>query len=159
MHFGCPTVQYLCSFLKCVLQFMKNTGRNCLIYHRMETDGELRPASSLPSGLFITVLAPSTESTYGSRNLLRVALSTSTTKATLAIVDAAYKFIWCNTGAAGSASDHAGVLNGSRLRTSLEEERIAFPDPEPLPGDDRDMPYFLVGDDAFVLRKWMMKPY
>ena len=76
----------------------------------------------------------------------------------LAIVDAEYKFLWCNTGAEGSASD-AGVFNGSRLRTALEEERIVFPAPEPLPGDDRDMPYFLVGDDAFGLRKWMMKPY
>ena len=76
----------------------------------------------------------------------------------LVIVDADYKFIWCNTGAAGSAS-YAGVFNGSRLRTFLKEERIAFPDPEPLPGDDRNMPYFLVGDDAFGLWKWMMKPY
>ena len=79
----------------------------------------------------------------------------------LAIVDADYtdyKFIWCNTGVPGSASD-AGVFNGSRLRTSIEEGRITFPDPEPLPSDDNDMPYFFIGDDAFALRKWMMKPY
>jgi hypothetical protein len=67
----------------------------------------------------------------------------------LAILDADYKFIQCNTGAAGSDSD-AGVFNGSRLHTSHEEERIAVPDPEPLPGDDSDMPYLLVGDDALV---------
>ncbi len=27
-----------------------------------------------------------------------------------------------------------------------------FPDPEPLPGDDRNMPYFFVADNAFQLR-------
>ena len=76
----------------------------------------------------------------------------------LAIVDADYKFLWCNIGAPGSASD-VGVFNGSRLRPALEAGTLSWPDPEPLPGDDRDMPYFLVGDDAFPLRKWMVKPY
>ena len=76
----------------------------------------------------------------------------------LAVVDADYKFLWCCTGGSGSASD-AGVFNGSRLKTALEEDRLSFPDPCPLPGDDEDIPYFFVGDDAFALRKHMMKPF
>nr|XP_034319421.1 putative nuclease HARBI1 [Crassostrea gigas] len=47
----------------------------------------------------------------------------------LALVDANYKFLWAHV------------------------------DPEPLPHDDRPTPYFLIGDDAFPLRSWMMKPY
>ena len=76
----------------------------------------------------------------------------------LAIVDADYRFLWCCTGAAGSASD-AGVFNGSRIKVALEEDTLGLPEPDPLPGDDRDTPYFLVGDDAFALRKYMMKPF
>ncbi|XP_052242474.1 putative nuclease HARBI1 [Dreissena polymorpha] len=47
----------------------------------------------------------------------------------LAIVDSDYKFVWCDLG-----------------------------DPQPFPNDTVDMPYFLVGDDAFSLRENMQKP-
>ena len=36
---------------------------------------------------------------------------------------------------------------------------IGFPDTDRLPGYDRDMPYFIVGDDAFALKTWLMKPF
>ena len=39
------------------------------------------------------------------------------------------------------------------------DETIGFPDTDPQPGDDRDMPYFIVADDAFALRTWLMKPF
>lgn len=76
----------------------------------------------------------------------------------LAVVDADYKFLWCDVGAPGSSSD-AGVFNRSPLEPALRDGTIGFPLPEPLPNDDRDMPYFLLGDDAFPLRPYMMKPY
>ena len=76
----------------------------------------------------------------------------------LCVVDADYKFLWADVGANGSTSDCA-VYNRSDLSTALEEDGMGFPDPEPLPADDIDVPYFLVGDDAFPLRTWMMKPF
>ena len=76
----------------------------------------------------------------------------------LALVDSDYKFLWAAVGGNGSSSD-CGIFNASPLRTTLESGDIGFPDPEPLPHDDRGMPYFLVGDDAFPLRTWMMKPF
>ena len=76
----------------------------------------------------------------------------------LGLVDADYKFLWADVGANGSTSDCA-VFNASPLRVALEDGDIGFPDPEPLPNDDRDMPYFFMGDDAFPLRSWMMKPF
>ncbi|XP_060582559.1 putative nuclease HARBI1 [Ruditapes philippinarum] len=76
----------------------------------------------------------------------------------LALVDANYKFIWVSVGANGSASD-AQLFNNTELRTMLEENNLGLPDPDPLPGDDMNTPYFLIGDDAFPLRTWMMKPY
>ena len=36
---------------------------------------------------------------------------------------------------------------------------IGFPDADPLPGNDRGMPYFKMADDAFALRTWLMKPF
>lgn len=76
----------------------------------------------------------------------------------LALVDADYKFIWANVGEPGSESD-CGIYNRSTLEPGLREGTIGLPPPAPLPGDDRDTPYFMVGDDAFPLRSWMMKPY
>ena len=76
----------------------------------------------------------------------------------LALVDGDYKFLWADVGANGSASDCA-VFNQCVLKKSIENRKIGFPDPESLPHDDKNMPYFLVGDDAFPLKAWMMKPF
>jgi hypothetical protein len=67
-------------------------------------------------------------------------------------------YIWANIGGNGSASD-AEIFNHSRLRPVLELGLLGFTDPNPLPGDDNNTPYFLVGDDVFPLCVWMMKPY
>ncbi len=34
-----------------------------------------------------------------------------------------------------------------------------MPDPEVLPHDDVTMPFFVIGDEAFGLREWLMKPF
>jgi hypothetical protein len=76
----------------------------------------------------------------------------------LAVVDGNYNFMWASVGADGTASD-TGVFNRSSLKRAFEQERLGLPPPEPIPGDDRDIPYFLVGDDAFAMRTWLMKPF
>ena len=62
----------------------------------------------------------------------------------LALVEADYKFLWVNVGAEGSNSD-AGVFQRCNLETALREGTLGLPDPDPLPNDDRDTPYFMVG--------------
>ena len=52
-----------------------------------------------------------------------------------------------------------GIFNCSRFEPALHEGRLGLPAPEPLPNDDKDIPYFLVGDDAFPLREYMVKPF
>ncbi|WAR25316.1 hypothetical protein MAR_011020 [Mya arenaria] len=48
---------------------------------------------------------------------------------------------------------------GPRITKSLREGTIGLPQPDSLPNDDRDTPYYMVGDDAFPLRQYMLKPY
>jgi len=77
----------------------------------------------------------------------------------LALVDADYKFLFVDVGANGAGSD-GGVFAETSLREGLEDDSIGLPPPEPLPGDEQGtpVPYFMVGDDAFPLRSWLMKP-
>ena len=53
----------------------------------------------------------------------------------------------------------AQIFNECQLRQSVMGGTIGVLDAEPVPGDERDMPYSIVADDAFVLRTWLMKPF
>ena len=76
----------------------------------------------------------------------------------MALVDADYRFIWIDCGVPGSHSD-AQVFSHSELMEAINDGSLHFPEPAPLPGDDRLVPFFIIGDDAFALRTWMMKPF
>ena len=75
-----------------------------------------------------------------------------------ALVDADYKFVWIDLGGNGHHSD-AQIFNNGDLGEKLREGTLGLPPNEPLPHDDADFPYFLVGDDAFGLKPNLMKPY
>ena len=75
-----------------------------------------------------------------------------------ALVDANYKFMRVDLGINGSSSD-AQIVNQSQLRAGIINGTLQVPASEPLPSDDRPMPYFLIGDDAFLLCMWLMKPF
>ena len=76
----------------------------------------------------------------------------------LALVDGEYKFRWVDVGTEGSCSD-AQIFNASQLKRRIEDGRIGFPDPAPITQGGRDVPYFILADDAFALKTWLMKPY
>ena len=76
----------------------------------------------------------------------------------MALVDATYQFLHVEVGANGGNSD-GGVFNMTDLKEALETDKLGLPPPEPLPNyGDKDVPYFIIGDEAFPLRNWLMKP-
>ena len=76
----------------------------------------------------------------------------------MALVDSNYCFLWADVGAPGSCSD-GGVYKHGSLKRRLADGTIGLPPPEPIPGDDRPLPYFIIGDDAFPMTTYLMKPF
>lgn len=76
----------------------------------------------------------------------------------LALVDARMRFIWADIGNYGSNND-AAIFNDSSLCRALEQDRLGLPRPSTLPNSNIRFPYFLVGDEIFALREWLLKPY
>lgn len=75
-----------------------------------------------------------------------------------AVVDADDKFLWVDAGGSGSRSD-AQIYNELELKECLEYGPTGFPDTGSLPNDNRNMPYFFLGNDMFRLAKHLMKPH
>jgi hypothetical protein len=76
----------------------------------------------------------------------------------LALVDADYKFIYCDVGCNGRVSD-GGVYGGCTLQESLANRTAQLPETTALPGTDTKCSYHIVADDAFLLKDEIMKPY
>ncbi|CAH2004903.1 unnamed protein product [Acanthoscelides obtectus] len=76
----------------------------------------------------------------------------------LACCDADYKFIWADIGAYGSEHD-ASVFRRSQMGKQLDEGSVQLPKVDQLPSSNVEMPYFFVGDEAFPLKPYLMRPY
>lgn len=76
----------------------------------------------------------------------------------LALVDAFYNFIAIDVGAYGKNSD-GGILVNSNLGKSLENDALNVPKSKTLPGTDVELPMVIVGDEAFPLKTYLMRPY
>lgn len=76
----------------------------------------------------------------------------------LAIVDANCKFIAVDVGSYGKERD-SGIFKKSAMGKKIMSEQFNVLQPAALPGTDILTPHYLVGDDAFGLDVYMMKPY
>lgn len=76
----------------------------------------------------------------------------------LALVDADYKFLYVDIGCNGRVAD-GGVFKNSALFASLEGHDMNIPSPKPILSNQRPVPYIIVADDAFPLKKYIQKPY
>ena len=77
----------------------------------------------------------------------------------LGLADANYRFLWVDVGGNGAQSD-AQIFNGGELKQNILDGVVGFPPPQTLPFDQiRTVPFFIIGDDAFGLQTYMMKPH
>ena len=76
----------------------------------------------------------------------------------LAVVDHDYKFVYIDVGCQGRVGD-AGVFQNSQLYKALETNSLDIPPAQAIGATDIVVPYVFVGDEAFPLRHYLMKPY
>jgi hypothetical protein len=76
----------------------------------------------------------------------------------LAMCDAFYRFIYVSVGESGRRSD-GGVFENSGLSAMLECNDLNIPPDSKLPGSEKIMPYTVAADDAFPLRRNIIKPF
>lgn len=105
-------------------------------------------------GKHIRILKPSKSGSdyYNYKNYFSVVL--------LAVVDADYCFTFVDIGACGKFSD-ANIFQNSTLGKRLQKNMLNFPPARRLPFDEngKDMPFVLVGDEAFAVSSHVMRPY
>lgn len=76
----------------------------------------------------------------------------------LAIVDSNYKYIAVDVGSYEKEGD-SGIFKKSAMGNKISSGQFNVPEPAPLPGTNILTPHYLIGDDAFALANYMMKPY
>ena len=76
----------------------------------------------------------------------------------MAAVDYDYRFLFVDVGCQGRVGD-AGVFQHSSLFNALEARSLNVPGDSTLSRSDIMSPYVFVGDDAFPLKTYLLKPY
>ena len=74
------------------------------------------------------------------------------------VADANKKFITIEVGSRGSESD-GGVFQSSALYNLLESNRFNVPPERALPNSNTILPNVMIGDEAYPLKKYLMRPY
>lgn len=76
----------------------------------------------------------------------------------LALVDANYNFTVVEVGALGKESD-GGIFAKSNLGQKLASKALSIPPNACLPNIDTEAPHVIVGDEAFPLKSYLLRPY
>jgi len=77
----------------------------------------------------------------------------------IAIISASYEFLMVDIGAQGRHNDSA-IFKGSNMRQRFENKQMDLPPPCPLSNlRNKAIPYMLVGDAAFQLNEYTLRPY
>ena len=76
----------------------------------------------------------------------------------MAICDANYCFTLFDLGQYGSNND-GGILANSKMGDLSETNSRNVPGDSNLDDSSINLPYFLLGDEIFPLKKWLMRPY
>ncbi|XP_062407581.1 radial spoke head protein 3 homolog isoform X1 [Sardina pilchardus] len=105
-------------------------------------------------GKHITIQAPANSGSqfFNYKNTFSIVL--------LALVDADSRFRLIQVGDFGRSSD-GGVYANSDLGVGMDDRTLNVPKDCPLPGTNQygDVPFMMVGDAAFPLKRYLMRPY
>lgn len=75
-----------------------------------------------------------------------------------AVVDANYKFVTIDVGGYGKQSD-GGTFQASDFYRALIDGKLQLPEPAYLPQSEVRAPFVFVGDEAYPLMPFLLKPY
>ena len=76
----------------------------------------------------------------------------------MAVAGPDYQCLYADVGTNGRISD-GGVWNKCGLAGAIEDGSLSLPPPKLLPYGTEPLSHVLVGDDAFALKPYLMKPY
>lgn len=76
----------------------------------------------------------------------------------MGVADAEKKFLVIDVGALGKQSD-GGIFTATELYRRLEAKQFNMPPDMILPGTTISVPPVLIGDEAFPLKSYLMRPY
>lgn len=74
------------------------------------------------------------------------------------LADADYKFVSVEVGSYGKQSD-GGIFSTSSLYHNIESGTLRIPPPKVLPNTDITVPHVFVGDAAYPLKNYLMRPF
>lgn len=74
------------------------------------------------------------------------------------VADDHYKFLFVDVGGFGKQSD-GGTFKASDVGMLLERKELNLPGETCLPGSNIKVPHVLIGDEAYPLREYLMKPF
>lgn len=75
-----------------------------------------------------------------------------------AVSDAHGRFLYIDVGSYGKQSD-GGIFSGSSLKHHLENGSFNVPTERKIPGTNIFAPFVLLGDEAYPLQVYLMRPY
>lgn len=76
----------------------------------------------------------------------------------MAVCDYRYRFLMVDIGAPGRQADST-IFRDSKMGVRFENDQFDVPGASPISADDTPIPYFLVGDEAFGLKRYLQRPY
>lgn len=77
----------------------------------------------------------------------------------LAACNARYKFLFVDIGAFGRRSD-GGIFSSSKMGQLFRTKQMNVPSPRTISiNSSTILPYVILGDEAFPLEEWLMRPY
>ncbi|GIY00188.1 DDE Tnp4 domain-containing protein [Caerostris extrusa] len=80
------------------------------------------------------------------------------TRINSASLDSDYKFVLVDIGSEGHNSD-GGVFRHSVISQAIEFNQLNIPNSAALPSTKTVMPFVFIGDEAFPLKNYLMRPF